>query len=60
MIVSAGALLAAAHELAAESGGPAAYWRARIAEMNATLALASVIRCVLVIAQRRPGNPGPY
>lgn len=51
MIVSAGALLAAAHELAAESGGPAAYWRARIAEMNATLA--SVTRRVLVIAQRR-------
>lgn len=58
MIVSAGALLAAGHELAAESGGHAAHWRARIAEMNATLA--SVIRRVLVIAQRRPGNPGPY
>jgi ubiquinone/menaquinone biosynthesis C-methylase UbiE len=49
------ALLAAADELAAESGGQAAERRARIAEMNATLA--SVIRRVLVIAQRRPGNP---
>ncbi len=45
-------LLAAADELAAESGGHAAQQRARIAEMNATLA--SVIRRVLVIAQRRP------
>jgi SAM-dependent methyltransferase len=51
------ALLAAADELAAESGGQAAQTRARIAEMNATLA--SVIRRVLVIAQRRPRNPGP-
>jgi ubiquinone/menaquinone biosynthesis C-methylase UbiE len=50
------ALLAAAHELAAESGGQAAQRRARIAEMNATLAC--VIRRVLVIAQRRPRNPG--
>ena len=45
------ALLAAAHELAAESGDDPAHLRARIAEMNATLA--SVSRRVLVIAQRR-------
>jgi ubiquinone/menaquinone biosynthesis C-methylase UbiE len=51
------ALLAAAGELAAESGGQAADVRARVAEMNA--ALASVIRRVLIIAQRRPRNPGP-
>jgi ubiquinone/menaquinone biosynthesis C-methylase UbiE len=47
------ALLAAAAELAAESGGTAAQCRARISEMNASLA--SVIRRVLVIAQRGPG-----
>lgn len=46
------ALLAAASELASESGGRAAHTRALIAEMNATLG--SVIRRVLVIAQRRP------
>jgi len=45
------ALLAAAGELAAESGGHAAQTRARIAEMNATLA--SVIRRVLIIARRQ-------
>jgi len=45
------AMLAAAGQLAAESGGQAAQTRARIAEMNATLA--SVIRRVLVIAQRQ-------
>lgn len=45
------ALLAAAGELAAESGGQAAQTRARIAEMNATLAC--VTRRVLVIAQRQ-------
>jgi SAM-dependent methyltransferase len=50
------ALLAAAAELAAESGGTAAERRARIAEMNATLA--TMTRRVLVIAQRRPANPG--
>lgn len=50
------ALLAAADELAAESGGQAAQTRSRIAEMNATLA--SVVRRVLVIAQRRPRHPG--
>jgi ubiquinone/menaquinone biosynthesis C-methylase UbiE len=51
------ALLAAAEELAAESGDQAAQRRASIAEMNATLAC--VIRRVLVIAQRRPQrNPG--
>jgi SAM-dependent methyltransferase len=49
------ALLAAANELASESGGQATQQRARIAEMNATMA--SVIRRVLVIAQRRPRNP---
>jgi ubiquinone/menaquinone biosynthesis C-methylase UbiE len=49
------ALLAAARELAAESGGQAAQRRARIAEMNATLAC--VIRRVLVIARRRPRSP---
>jgi cyclopropane fatty-acyl-phospholipid synthase-like methyltransferase len=46
------ALLAAAAELAAESGGTAAQQRARITEMNATLA--TVIRRVHVIAERRP------
>ena len=46
------ALLTAAGELAAESGGTAAQRRARIAEMNATLGC--IIRRVLVIAQRRP------
>ena len=45
------ALLAAADELAAESGGEAADWRARIAEMN--LALACISRRVFVVAQRR-------
>jgi SAM-dependent methyltransferase len=51
------ALLAAAGELAAESGGQAAQTRARIAEMNA--ALASVTRRVLIIAQRQwPGRNG--
>lgn len=50
------ALLAAAPELAAESGGQAADSRARIAEMNATLT--DVIRRVLVIARRRPGDTG--
>jgi cyclopropane fatty-acyl-phospholipid synthase-like methyltransferase len=46
------ALLAAAAELAAESGRLAAQQRARITEMNATLA--TIIRRVLVIARRRP------
>jgi SAM-dependent methyltransferase len=50
------ALLAAAPELAAESGGTATQQQARITEMNATLA--SIIRRVLVIAQRRPATPG--
>jgi cyclopropane fatty-acyl-phospholipid synthase-like methyltransferase len=50
------ALLAAAAELAAEDGGTAAQRRARITEMNATLA--SITRRVLVIAQRRPTTPG--
>jgi hypothetical protein len=45
------ALLAAAAELAAENGEPAAERRARIAEMNATLAC--ITRRVLIIAQRR-------
>jgi ubiquinone/menaquinone biosynthesis C-methylase UbiE len=45
------ALLAAAAELAAESGGTTESRRARIIEMNASLA--SMIRRVLVIAQRR-------
>jgi hypothetical protein len=46
------ALLAAASELATESGRQAAERRARIAEMNAALAC---IACrILVIAQRRP------
>jgi hypothetical protein len=49
------ALLAAAAELAAESGGTAAQRRARITEMNP--ALASITRRVLLIAQRRH-NPG--
>jgi len=48
------ALLAAAADLATESGGQAAQRAARIAEMNA--ALASVIRRVLVIARRRPAT----
>jgi ubiquinone/menaquinone biosynthesis C-methylase UbiE len=46
------ALLDAASELAAESGRTAGQQRARITEMNATLA--SMIRRVLVIAERRP------
>lgn len=51
------ALLAAAAELAAESGDQATQQRARIAEMNATLAC--TLRRVLVVAQRRPHhNPG--
>jgi SAM-dependent methyltransferase len=50
------ALLAAAADLAAESGGTAAQRRASIAEMNATLA--TITRRVLVIAQRRPAAPG--
>jgi SAM-dependent methyltransferase len=50
------ALLAAAAELAAESGGTAGQRRARITEMNATLA--SITRRVFVIAQRRPATPG--
>jgi ubiquinone/menaquinone biosynthesis C-methylase UbiE len=45
------ALLAAAAELAAESGGDVAQRQGRIAEMNATLDC--IIRRVLVIAQRR-------
>jgi ubiquinone/menaquinone biosynthesis C-methylase UbiE len=45
------ALLAAADELAAESGGQAADWRARIAQMN--VALACISRRVLVVARRR-------
>ena len=49
------ALLAAAAELAAESGGPAARQRARITEMNANLA--TITRRVLVTAQRRPAHP---
>jgi SAM-dependent methyltransferase len=51
------ALLAAAAELAAESGGKAAQRAASIAEINA--ALACVIRRVLVIARRRPDAAGP-
>jgi cyclopropane fatty-acyl-phospholipid synthase-like methyltransferase len=51
------ALLAAAAELAAESGGTAAQQRARITEMNANLA--TITRRVLVTAQRRPVNPRP-
>jgi SAM-dependent methyltransferase len=47
------ALLAAAADLAAESGRPAAELRAGIAEMNATVSC--MIRRVLVIARRRPG-----
>jgi SAM-dependent methyltransferase len=50
------ALLAAATELAAESGGTAAQRRAGIAEMNATLA--TMTRRVLVIAQRRSAAQG--
>jgi SAM-dependent methyltransferase len=50
------ALLAAVAELAAEYGGTAAQRRARITEMNATLA--TITRRVLVIAQRRPTTPG--
>jgi len=46
------ALLAAAAELAAESGDTAAQQRIRISEMNANLAC--IIRRVLVIAQRHP------
>jgi SAM-dependent methyltransferase len=45
------ALLAAAAELADESGGTADDLRARITEMNATLA--AITRRVLVVAQRR-------
>jgi hypothetical protein len=50
------ALLAAAADLAAESGGTAVQRRASIAEMNATLA--TITRRVLVIARRRPATPG--
>jgi hypothetical protein len=49
------ALLAAAAELAAESGSTAAQQRARITEMNANMA--TITRRVLVTAQRRPANP---
>jgi SAM-dependent methyltransferase len=49
------ALLAAAGELAAESGARPEEVRARIAEMNATLAC--VTRRVLMTAQRRPDFP---
>lgn len=51
------ALLAAAAELAAESGSTAAQQRARITEMNANLA--TITRRILVTAQRRPANPRP-
>jgi SAM-dependent methyltransferase len=50
------ALIAAAAELAAESGATAAQQRARITEMNANTA--TITRRVLVIAQRRPAIPG--
>jgi hypothetical protein len=46
------ALLDAATELAAETGGHAAERQARIAEMNANLAC--ITRRVLIIAQRHP------
>ena len=48
------ALLAAAVELAAESGSTAAQQRARITEMNANMA--TITRRVLVTAQRRVGR----
>jgi SAM-dependent methyltransferase len=51
------ALLAAAAELAAESGSTAAQQQARITEMNANLA--ATARRVLVIARRRPATPAP-
>jgi SAM-dependent methyltransferase len=50
------ALLAAAAELAAESGITAARQRARITEMNANMA--TITRRVLVTAQRRSEIPG--
>lgn len=50
------ALLAAAAELAAESGTEAWQQRARITEMNANLA--AITRRVLVTAQRRPAVSG--
>jgi hypothetical protein len=48
------ALLAAATELAAESGSTAAQQRARITEMNANMA--TITRRVLVTARRRAGR----
>jgi ubiquinone/menaquinone biosynthesis C-methylase UbiE len=51
------ALLAAAAELAAESGRTVAQQQAHINEMNANLA--TITRRVLVTAQRRPANPRP-
>jgi hypothetical protein len=48
------ALLAAAAELAAESGSTAAQQRARITEMNASMAM--ITRPVLVTAERRAGR----
>ncbi len=51
------ALFAAAAELAAESGSTAAQQRARISEMNASMA--TITRRVLVTAQRRHPNPRP-
>jgi hypothetical protein len=51
------ALLAAAAELAAESGSTAAQHRARITEMNANMA--AMTRRVLVTAQRRPASQDP-
>ena len=51
------ALLAAAAELAAESGSTAAQQRARITEMNANTA--TITRRVLVTAQRRTGDELP-
>lgn len=50
------ALLAAAAELAAESGSTAAQQRARITEMNANVA--TITRRILMTAQRRPQVPG--
>jgi hypothetical protein len=51
------ALLAAAAELAAESGSTAAQQRARITEMNANMA--TITRRVLVTAERRAGDELP-
>jgi hypothetical protein len=51
------ALLAAAAELAAESGSTAADQRARITEMNANMA--AITRRVLVTARRRGGDELP-